>query len=134
MSKVTVSLGDSLAERKFATKAKMGIVSNNRTYYFPSKDTLSVLAAELLGELTGMAWVPQEEAILWFLLEEAGCIPADITESDREEIHRRVKKEISENPEGLPARMKQLEEKLQTLAVEHTMGASEYYKHMKKRD
>ena len=134
MSKITVSLGDDLTERKFTTKAKMGVFTNNRTYYFPAKDTLPILAAELTGTLTGMAWIPEEEAMLWFLLEEADCIPAEVEASDREEIHRRVHEEIARNPDGIPARMKRLEEKLQTSAVEYTMSSSEYYKHMKKRD
>ena len=89
-------IGLVLEKQKLVTRAKLGIF-NGRTYFMPHQSAIPGLNAELQVDILYQNPVPADTAFLWLLLEQAHCIPSDITGEMRDTFTRKIKGALADD-------------------------------------
>jgi hypothetical protein len=99
LNTLATAIGNSLAEKKLATRAKLGLFQG-RTYYLPQKNALPGLAAELMVNIMYSPTLQTEDGLLWLLLEKGNCVPKALPMEQRDAIHNKVTNALNSEPEG----------------------------------
>ncbi len=89
-------IGLVLEKQQLVTRAKLGIF-NGRTYFMPHQSAVPGLNAELQVDILYQNPVPTDTAFLWLLLEQAHCIPSDISEEMQDTFTDKIKKALADD-------------------------------------
>ena len=133
LNRLTMALGDDLAGRGLATKAKLGVLLNTRTYFIPRRDVLAEAADSLRDAVASPDPLPTETGFLWLLLEKSELLPAALTEEEKLRMSRRLRLQCDQDPESELAKLDALTERFLSLSSSHTYEGTQYLKQKQKR-